>query len=759
MRALLPSMVTNQKDIEPQFYWACWQLKSENGRQVWSFSPPPRLNYNPDDQQFHDDLAEAFRFDKAQNPNSSDLVYRTKAIGSKFKPWPKGEADVTDSNSSSIPDKARFGASKGLNFYQCLQMEDGHWPGDYGGPLFLLPGLIIAAYVTESPFQKPHQTLMRRYMLNHQNHDGGWGLHIEGKSSMFGTVLQYVALRLSGMAAEDAALKKARTWIKSYGGATGIPSWGKFYLSILGVYEWEGCNSLFPEMWLLPKSLPFHPSRFWCHSRMVYMPMSYCYGHKVRGPETELTKALKKEIYLDDYQSVSWKKARNHVQEDDLFAPHSNVLNLLNRLTNFYEARFIKKWRNRALDFLLEYIEAEDSQTDFVNIGPVNQVINSICIWHAYGKDSKQFKRHVERWQDYLWVAEDGMKMNGYNGSQLWDTAFSVQAIVEGGLEANFPEPVLAAYRYLDASQVQVDVKDRDKFFRHRSKGGWPFSTIDHGWPITDCTAEGLKAALMIHQSPHLEGFEPKIDVGRMQDAVDLILSFQNKNGGWATYELTRGPSWLEWLNAAEVYKNIMIDYPWTECTSACMQSLKAFTQVYPNYNPGQIERAINQGARFLKKAQRPDGSWVGSWAVCFTYGTWFGVEGLIAGGETPFGVEGKTVSPHIAKACEFLISKQNEDGGWGEAFESCVQDAYVPHEKSQVVNTSWALLTLMAANFPEKAPIEKGIRLLLDRQEPSGDWKQEAISGVFNSNCMITYTAYRNVFPMWALGRYSKDS
>ena len=29
---------------------------------------------------------------------------------------------------------------------------------------------------------------------------------------------------------------------------------------------------------------------------------------------------------------------------------------------------------------------------------------------------------------DYLWVAEDGMKMQGYNGSQLWDTAFAVQA-------------------------------------------------------------------------------------------------------------------------------------------------------------------------------------------------------------------------------------------------------------------------------------------------------------------------------------------
>lgn len=32
-------------------------------------------------------------------------------------------------------------ALKGMNFYSHLQAEDGHWAGDYGGPLFLLPGM------------------------------------------------------------------------------------------------------------------------------------------------------------------------------------------------------------------------------------------------------------------------------------------------------------------------------------------------------------------------------------------------------------------------------------------------------------------------------------------------------------------------------------------------------------------------------------------------------------------------------------------
>lgn len=37
------------------------------------------------------------------------------------------------------------------------------------------------------------------------------------------------------------------------------------------------------------------------------------------------------------------------------------------------------------------------------------------------------FQRHLQRVDDYLWVAEDGMKMQGYNGSQNWDTSFAVQ--------------------------------------------------------------------------------------------------------------------------------------------------------------------------------------------------------------------------------------------------------------------------------------------------------------------------------------------
>lgn len=105
--------------------------------------------------------------------------------------------------------------------------------------------------------------------------------------------------------------------------------------------------------------------------------------------------------------------------------------------------------------------------------------------------------RHVARVPDYLWVAEDGMKMQGYNGSQLWDTSFAVQAIAATGMAAEFSECLQRAAAYIDASQVQTESpQPLARWYRHISKGAWPFSNQDHGWPISDCTSEGLKVGV-----------------------------------------------------------------------------------------------------------------------------------------------------------------------------------------------------------------------------------------------------------------------
>ena len=46
--------------------------------------------------------------------------------------------------------------------------------------------------------------------------------------------------------------------------------------------------------------------------------------------------------------------------------------------------------------------------------------------------------------------------MQGYNGSQLWDTAFWAQAVVESGLGNQFASSVKKINNYLNVSQVYI---------------------------------------------------------------------------------------------------------------------------------------------------------------------------------------------------------------------------------------------------------------------------------------------------------------
>lgn len=69
--------------------------------------------------------------------------------------------------------------------------------------------------------------------------DGGWGTHIECASTMFGTILCYISLRLLGVSTEDPACSRGCQFIRDNGGAVMAPSWAKFWMAVLGVYEWE----------------------------------------------------------------------------------------------------------------------------------------------------------------------------------------------------------------------------------------------------------------------------------------------------------------------------------------------------------------------------------------------------------------------------------------------------------------------------------------------------------------------------------------
>lgn len=629
---------------------------------------------------------------------------------------------------------------RALQHLQDTQSAEGSWHGDYGGPVFLLPTLVSATHIIGEPFDKETEQSFVDYFKYSQNQDGGWPLHSGGASYVYATALCYVALRLLGLPPDDPNLERGRTWLLERGGATKVPPWGKFALALLNLYEYDGVVPVPPELWLLPEALPTHPSRFWCHSRMIFLPMSYLYGIRAKAPLSPLLRELRREIFCEPYDTVDWRATQTECAPSDVYMPLSRTYGVLNGLLNGYEAIANKRLRQRANAFVLDQVRQEDENTNYICIGPINKVLNMLC-WHFADPAGPHVTAHRRQVREYLWKGAHGTHMQGYNSSQLWDAAFAVQAICATGRVDTVQDMIEKAHGYIERSQVLEDVPNRKAYYRDASKGGWPFSDRNHGWPISDCTAEGLKSAIALR--PWVR--EP-IDEQRLIDAVDLILDWQNADGGWPTYEKARTFSWMEALNPSLVFADIMVDHSYVECTSACVQALSRYRMLHPGSPRAErIEQALERGRRFLLEQQRADGSWIGAWGICFTYGTWFGISGLRAAGLA-------AGSDPIRRAAEFLITHQLPDGGWGETMESCKRRVYSTSTEGRTVMTAWALLGLAQSELNDSEAVHAGARFLCRKQRPDGGWSDEAAAGVFNRTCAIHYDNYCQIFGLWAL-------
>jgi lanosterol synthase len=54
-------------------------------------------------------------------------------------------------------------------------------------------------YISQCPIPEEWAVEMIRYLDTHANDDGGWGLHLEGPSTVLATGLYYVVLRILGL--------------------------------------------------------------------------------------------------------------------------------------------------------------------------------------------------------------------------------------------------------------------------------------------------------------------------------------------------------------------------------------------------------------------------------------------------------------------------------------------------------------------------------------------------------------------------------
>lgn len=645
---------------------------------------------------------------------------------------------------AATDDEAARALGRAVRALVSHQGPDGQWEGETVWCVMLPAQYVLMCHVTGLEIPAPRRARLLRQLRVTRGADGLWGLHEHSRGYLFTTALAYVAARLLGVPATDPMLADARDLFERERGVAAIPSWGKFWLAMVGLYEWEGVNPILPEVWVLPERFPLHPANYYCHTRLIYMGMAACYARKVRAPRTPIVDALRRELYPDGYRRVDWTRARRSLHEGDIYTWPGRRLRAMFEACRLYERVHSRRLRARMLARIDERIRFELRSTDYTCLSPVNGLLFQIALWHDDPEDP-DLRRARERFEGWIWEDDaEGMRVAGAR-SATWDSAFAVQALSAAARAGavDVAEPLARGLSFLSSQQIAESFPGWKRAYRVDPKGGFCFAGVWHGWPVSDCTAEALEAFLAA------PGHAP--DRGRVEDGIGFLLQCQNPDGGFGSYEARKTRVGLEWMNPAEMFGDSMTELSYYECTASNLSALAAFVARYPDSALApRAERAMARAHRYLAEAQNEDGTWDGAWGVWFTYGTMFGVRGLLAGG-TP------KSDPAIRRACRWLLDHQRADGGWGEDSSISESNAYREAPSSHAVQTAWAMLTLLEAGEPDLEAIARGARYLASVQGPDGEFPHQGMVGVFFHTALLDYRMYRRIFPAWALARFEE--
>jgi len=630
-----------------------------------------------------------------------------------------GKIDDLTSRVSAAIDGAR-------KFLFSEQDAEGYWCGELEADTTLESDYILlhALLGTGNPERFARAA---RYILQHQNEDGGWSIYAGGPSNISASVKAYFGLKLAGFTADHPALARARKKILEMGGVTKVNTFTKIYLCFFGQYDYDAVPAIPPEIVLFPNWFWFNIYEISSWSRAILVPLSIAYAKKP-------FKKIPDEMGVEELFVGGREKASMYLPWASKLVSWRNFFLVLDRITHWAERVHIRPLRSVALKkaekWMLQRFEMSDG------LGAIYpSIMNSIIALRCLGRsvDDPQFIRAMDEFEKLGIEEGDTFRMQPCK-SPVWDTAYALFAMGECGVPANDPRMVKCA-DWLLQKQVRNpgDWKVKNK---KGQPGGWYFEFNNEFYPDVDDSA---MVCLGLSRVEHPNGRYQRESVQR---AIDWIFSMQCRNGGWASFDKDNDRMVFEHIPFAD--HNAMLDPPTVDITGRILEMLATYG--YDQNHP-VVKRAI----KFLRDEQESDGSWFGRWGVNYIYGTALVLRGLEA-----MGIDEH--EPYIQQAAEWLRMVQNSDGGWGETCGSYDDPNIKGVGASTASQTAWAVMGLLAAGDTRSDCVARGIAYLLRTQNRDGSWGEAHYTGTgFPRVFYLNYHLYRQYFPMIALTTFAK--
>lgn len=624
---------------------------------------------------------------------------------------------------SSIPLDTTI--QRSCEFFFREQLPEGYWWAELESNV-----TITAEYIMLFHFlgmvDKDREKKLANYILGKQTRDGYWTIYHGGPGDLSTTIEAYFALKLAGYPADHPAMEKARGFILEKGGIIKSRVFTKTFLALFGEFAWFGVPSMPIELSLLPNWAYLNMYEFSSWSRATIIPLSIVMT--IRPVRKLPPWARVQELYVRPPRPIDY----TFTKEEGILT-WKNIFIGVDHMLKVYEQSPIRPFKNKAMALAEKWVlDHQEPTGDWGGIQPA--MLNSVLALHClgYANEHPAVQKGLEALANFCIESDENIVLQSCI-SPVWDTALAVKALIDAGVPNDHPALVKGT-QWLIEREVRKpgDWKVKSP---ELEPGGWAFEFLNDWYPDVDDSG----FVMMAIKDIKLKDMEAKDDAIRR--GIAWCLGMQSKNGGWGAFDKDNTKHILNKIPFADL--EALIDPPTADLTGRMLELMGTFG--YPKETPAAV-RALE----FLKRNQEPDGPWWGRWGVNYIYGTWSVLCGLKAIGEDP-------AQPYIRKAVNWLKSKQNIDGGWGESCESYNDRSLAGIGESTASQTAWALLALMAAGEVRTSSVIRGIEYLARTQKQDGTWDEEQFTGTgFPKYFMIKYHIYRNCFPLMALGTYS---
>lgn len=560
-------------------------------------------------------------------------------------------------------------------------------------------------------------------IISKQQNNGSWKIfHDEKDGNLSATIEAYNSLLYSGyLKKTDTRLEAAKKFILAHGGIENTNFFTRIMLAITGQHKWPTSFFIPIETILLPPTSPINFYNLSIFGRANLAPLLILAEKKfnIKISQTpDLSDLFSNRSKVDNWtSSVEWLSFLSSIEEE---------IKNLTTLPDKLHASAI----DYAQKYMLDRIEPDGTLYSYY---PSTLLMIYALLSLGYSKNDPVIQNAISGIKSMTTIIE-GFPHIQFTTANVWNTALISTALQSANIHPTDPV-VKKANHYL----LKHQHKKTGDWALHKpeiSPGGWGFSNINTLNPDIDDTTASLRA--ITREATTAQQFRKAWSLG-----TNWLLSMQNDDGGWAAFEKNIKNDWLELLP----YKGsefIFGDSTTADLTGRTLEFLGNYTNI-PKSHP-KLTAAIH----WLIKNQEKNGSWYGRWGICYIYGTWAAITGMIS-------VELPRNHPSIQQAVNWLNRIQNTDGGWGE---SCLSDnhrKYVPLNTSTLTDTAWALDALIIASSKPTEEIQKGIQYLLHALGKN-DWTSNYPKGQgIPGNYYIHYHSYRYIFPLLALSHYQE--